>query len=132
MSMFCFFANHYIQSASYENPSYHICSFYTEGNEDHSYNIYLYTTCKPQPLYNTAVEIQNRNVSVKQPCHIQTKIYRLYRKMSFSYIIYTFWGSIYKPCYIQNRVITNSVIKRLWCIIMFWVNRRIILVCEYL
>ena len=24
--------------------------------------------------------------------------------------------SIFEPCYIQNRVITNRVIKRLWCI----------------
>ena len=35
---------------------------------------------------------------------------------SFFNIIYTFLGSIFEPCYIQNRVITNRVIKRLWCI----------------
>ena len=31
-------------------------------------------------------------------------------------IIYTFLGSIFEPCYIQNRVITNHIIKRLKCI----------------
>ena len=35
---------------------------------------------------------------------------------SFFNIIYTFLGSIFEPCYIQNRVITNRVIKRLKCI----------------
>ena len=30
-------------------------------------------------------------------------------------IIYTFLGSIFEPCYIQNRVIVNRVKKRLWC-----------------
>ena len=29
-------------------------------------------------------------------------------------------GSIFKPCYIQNHVITNSVIKRFVCIIINW------------
>ena len=50
-------------------------------------------------------------------------MYRSYRKMtikwSFFYIIYTFLGSIFEPCYIQNRVITNHVIKRLCCV---WVS----------
>ena len=35
---------------------------------------------------------------------------------SFFNIIYSFLGSIVDPCYIQNRVIMNRVIKRLWCI----------------
>ena len=35
----------------------------------------------------------------------------------FFYIIYTFLGSIFERCCIQNRVITNCVIKRLMCII---------------
>ena len=35
----------------------------------------------------------------------------------FFNIIYTFLGSIFEPCYIQNRVITNHIIKRLWCIL---------------
>ena len=48
----------------------------------------------------------------KQLCYIQTKMYRLYRKMT----IYTFLGSIFKSCYIQNLVITKSVIKRFVCI----------------
>ena len=34
---------------------------------------------------------------------------------SFFNIIYTFLGSIFEPCYIQNCVITNCVIKRLKC-----------------
>ena len=34
---------------------------------------------------------------------------------SFFNIIYTFLGSIFEPCYIQNRVITNLVINRLKC-----------------
>ena len=72
-----------------------------------------YTT----PLYNNVV-------GVKQQYYIQTKLYRLQRKItiyghfsiwSFFYIIYTFLGSMFKPCCIQNRVITNSVIKSLWC-----------------
>ena len=42
---------------------------------------------------------------VKQPYYIKTKMY----------IIYTFLGSIVEPCYIQNSVITNRVIKRLMC-----------------
>ena len=59
---------------------------------------------------------------VKQLCYIQTKMYRLYRKWPlmaiFLYtLIYTFLGSIFKPCYIQNCVLMNSVIKRFTCII---------------
>ena len=46
-------------------------------------------------------------------------MYRLYWKndhlWSFFNIIYTFLGSIFEPCYFQNRVITNHVIKRLQC-----------------
>ena len=34
---------------------------------------------------------------------------------SFFNIIYTFLGSIFEPCYIQNCVIMNHVIKRLKC-----------------
>ena len=34
---------------------------------------------------------------------------------SFFNIIYTFLGSILEPCYIQNHVIMNRVIKRLKC-----------------
>ena len=34
-------------------------------------------------------------------------------------IIYTFLGSIFELCYIQNRVMTNRVIKRLKCTILF-------------
>ena len=37
-------------------------------------------------------------------------------------IIYTFLGSIFEPCYIQNRVITNHVIKRLKCILIDFVT----------
>ena len=33
----------------------------------------------------------------------------------FFNIIYTFLGSIFEPCYIQKHVITNRVIRRLWC-----------------
>ena len=35
---------------------------------------------------------------------------------SFFYIIYTFLGSIFELCCIQNRVIMKLVIKRLMCI----------------
>ena len=38
-------------------------------------------------------------------------MYRLYRKMTVN----AFLGSIVEPCYIQNSVITNRVIKRLMC-----------------
>ena len=62
---------------------------------------------------------KTETVLVKQLCHIQTKIHRLYRKMTiyglFVYTIYTFSESIFKPCYIQNTVIMNSVIKRFVC-----------------
>ena len=62
-------------------------------------------------------------ILVEQPCYIETKTYRVYSKndhlWSFFYIIYTFLESIFKPCYIQNRVMTNSVIKRLMCIVEF-------------
>ena len=34
-------------------------------------------------------------------------------------LLLPFLGSIFKPCYIQNRGILNSVIKRLWC--NYWV-----------
>ena len=32
------------------------------------------------------------------------------------YIISTFLGFMFEPCYVENRVITNCVIKRLICI----------------
>ena len=48
----------------------------------------------------------------EQPCCIQRKIYRLYRKVT----IYTFLGSIFKLCLIQNCVIVKCVIKRFMCI----------------
>ena len=38
---------------------------------------------------------------------------------SFFNIIYTFLGSILEPCYIQNHVITDRVIKRLKCISVY-------------
>ena len=38
---------------------------------------------------------------------------------SFFNIIYTFLVSIFEPCFIQNRVITNHVIKRLKCMLIF-------------
>ena len=38
----------------------------------------------------------------------------------FQYNLYIF-GSIFEPCYIQSRVITNRVIKRLVCI--YWQAR---------
>ena len=34
---------------------------------------------------------------------------------SFFNIVYTFLGSVFEPCYIQNHVITNRVIQRLKC-----------------
>ena len=37
---------------------------------------------------------------------------------SFFNILYKFLGSIFEPCYIQNCVITNHVIKRLKCILV--------------
>ena len=39
-------------------------------------------------------------------------------KNDFFNIIYTFFGSIFEPCYIQNSVITNHVIKRLECMLI--------------
>ena len=47
-------------------------------------------------------------VLVKQPCYIQTKMYRLYWKMTiyghFFNIIYTFLGSIFELYYIQTKM----------------------------
>ena len=40
-----------------------------------------YTLNTPKPLYNTVVWFQSRN-PVKQWYYIQTKMYRLYRKMT--------------------------------------------------
>ena len=34
-------------------------------------------------------------------------------------------GSIFEPCYIQNRFITNRVIKRLWCNMFFLLSSSI-------
>ena len=48
----------------------------------------------------------------KQKCIDNTK-----RWWPFFYIIYTLLGSIFKPCYIQNCVLTNSVIKGFLCIL---------------
>ena len=45
----------------------------------------------------------------------KTKL-KKYNFYPFFNIIYTFLGSIFEPCYIQNRVITNHVIKSLLCI----------------
>ena len=50
---------------------------------------------------------------VKHQCYSQTKLYRLYRNLIISghfSIIYTFLGSIFKLFYIENCVITNSII----------------------
>ena len=44
---------------------------------------------------------------VKQQCYIHL--------WSFFNIIYSFLGSIFEPCCIQNCVITNRVLKRLKC-----------------
>ena len=38
----------------------------------------------PQPLYNTFVGVKTETLLVKQPCYIQTKMYRLYRKMTIN------------------------------------------------
>ena len=41
--------------------------------------------CKTQqPLYNTVVGSKAETVLVKQPCYIQTKMYRLCRKMTIN------------------------------------------------
>ena len=60
---------------------------------------------------------------VKQPCYIQTKNVKIILKndhlWSFFNIIYTFLGSTFEPCYIQNCVIMNHVIKRLKCISIY-------------
>ena len=58
-------------------------------------------------------------------------MYRLYRKMTiFLYNLYIFLGSIFEPCYIQNRVMMNRVIKRLWCILL--VNSDLGIQCQHM
>ena len=71
----------------------------------------------PQPLYNTIVGVQaNFRVSYPNPCYNESKMYSYIAKSVFDDHL----GSSNEPCYIQNRVITNHVIKRtlrLMCIL---------------
>ena len=66
----------------------------------------------PQPLYNTIVGIQ-ASFRVSYPNRVITRV------KCISYIgkevLNCHLGSNPVPCYIQNRVITNRVIKRFRC-----------------
>ena len=79
-------------------------------------------TDTPQPLYITIIGVQGIN-HVIQLCYIQTKCIDYIEKWPFMviflYNLYIFL-SIFEPCCIQNRVITNCVIKRLMCILVTW------------
>ena len=78
----------------------------------------------PQPLYNTIVGVQT-NFRVSYPIHVITRV------KCIIYIAKSVFddhlGSSNDQCYIQNRVITNRVIKRLRCtnidIRQFWKYR---------
>ena len=70
----------------------------------------------PEPVREHCIIMR---VLVKQPCYIQTKnVYIILKNdqlWSFFNLIYTVLESIFEPCYIQNHVIMNRVIKRSWC-----------------
>ena len=62
----------------------------------------------------TAVKV----VQSQKPCQLNSHVISKQKYIDYIekcpfmvYIIYTFLGSIFKPCYIQNRVIMNRVIK---------------------
>ena len=65
------------------------------------------------PLYNTVFGSKAETVLVKQLCYIKKKkcIDLTFQKWSFIYIIYIFFASIFKPCFIQNSVVTNCVVN---------------------
>ena len=67
----------------------------------------------PQPLYNTIVWVQ-ANFRVSYPNRVITRVKCIdYVEKG---ILNSHLGFISDPCYIQNRVITNRVIKRFRCI----------------
>ena len=63
---------------------------------------------------------KEETVLVKQPCHIQTKMYIFYRKMTiyghFSIKYIHFWDPSLNRVTSKKRFIMNNVIKRLKCI----------------
>ena len=68
----------------------------------------------PQPLYNTIVGVQ-ANFRVSYPIRVilRVKCIDYIRKV----VLNSHLGSNPNPCYIQNRVIMNRVIKRFRCIL---------------
>ena len=85
------------------------CSF---GLTGHAFRKLL-SVCTPQPLYNTIVGVQ-ANFRVSYPIRVISRV------KCIDYIgegvLSSHLGSNPDPCYIQNRVITNHVIKRFRCI----------------
>ena len=79
-------------------------------------------TCTPQPLYNTIVGVQ-ANFRVSYPIRViwRVKLHRLLRLYKKG-VLNTHSGSNTYPSYIQNRIVTNRVIKRFRCI--FIVNAK--------
>ena len=77
-------------------------------------------TITPQPLYNTIVGVQ-ANFRVSYPIRVISRV------KCIDYIRKGVWnshlGSNPNPCYIQNRVITNRVIKRFRCISLMQHNK---------
>ena len=67
---------------------------------------------KKQPLYNTIVWVE-ANFRVSYPNRVITRVKYSYIAKS---VLNDHLGSSTDPCYIQNRVISNRVIKRLMCI----------------
>ena len=76
-------------------------------------NISFEARSTPQPLYNTIVGVQ-ANFRVSYPIRVISRV------KCIGYIgkgvLNSSLGSNPDPCCIQNRVITNRVIKRLRCI----------------
>ena len=67
----------------------------------------------PQPLYNTIVGVQ-ANFRVSYPIRVISRVKCIdYIRKG---VLNSHLGSNPNPCYIQNRVITNRVIKRFRCI----------------
>ena len=78
--------------------------------------LYLVSVNTPQPLYNTIVGVHSIS-HVSQTVLYPNKNVQIILKndhlWSFFNINCTFLGFIFEPCYIQNCVIMNHVIKRL-------------------
>ena len=92
----------------------------------HVFRVCLNSVCKVLYEYTTVITLllvsKAKTVLAKQLCCIQTRMYKLCRKMAinghvlhnlyiFVWVLHLF-GSIFKLCYIQNHVRMNPVKKK--------------------